>query len=67
MLVRERLTLRRLLVTLVVLLVVLLVFAVVALAVGSERIGLDAILTIIASELTGSPRGYSRRASINHH
>ena len=54
MLVRERLTLRRLSVTLVVLLVVLLVFAVVALAVGSERIGLDAILKIIASELTGS-------------
>jgi iron complex transport system permease protein len=54
MLVRERLTLRRLSVTLVVLLVVLLVFAIVALAVGSERIGLDTILKIIASELTGS-------------
>ena len=55
MLVRERLTLRRLSVTLVVLLVVLLLFAVVALAVGSERVGLDAILKVIASELTGSP------------
>ncbi|HEX5735845.1 MAG TPA: iron ABC transporter permease [Blastocatellia bacterium] len=53
MLVRERLTLRRLSVTLVVLLVVLLLFAVIALTVGSERIGLDAILRIIVSELTG--------------
>lgn len=55
MLVRERLTLRRLSVTLVVLLVVLLIFAVVALTVGSERIALESILKIIASELTGSP------------
>jgi len=53
MLVRERLTLRRLTVTLVALLVILLLFAIIALTVGSERIGLDVILKIIAPRLTG--------------
>jgi iron complex transport system permease protein len=53
-LVRERLTPRRLVVTLVVLLVILLLFAIIALSVGSERVGLDVILKIIASQFTNN-------------
>jgi iron complex transport system permease protein len=51
-LVRERLTPRRLVVTLVALLVILLLFAVIALSVGSERVGLDVILKLVASQFT---------------
>jgi iron complex transport system permease protein len=54
-LARERLTRRSLSVTLVVLLAVLLLFAIIALTVGSERIGLETILKIIASQFTGRP------------
>lgn len=53
-LARERLTPRRLVVTLVALFVILLLFAIVALSVGSERVGLDVILKIIASKFTGT-------------
>ena len=54
-LARERLTPRRLVVTLLALLVILLLFAMIALAVGSERVGLDVILKIIVSRFTNRP------------
>lgn len=50
---RERLTLRRLLVTLAVLFAVLVIFAALAVTIGSERIAVPAIIKIIVSEITG--------------
>ncbi|HXG66429.1 MAG TPA: iron ABC transporter permease, partial [Blastocatellia bacterium] len=50
---RARLTPRRLVTTLAVLLAVLLILTAIAIAVGSERVELGAVLKIIAAELTG--------------
>src|ERR1044072_1454559 len=50
---RDRLTMRKLLITLAALAVALLVIAVIAIAVGSERVSVSAIFKIIASEITG--------------
>ncbi len=50
---RERLTPRRLVVTLIVLLVLLVLLSTLALAVGSEHVSLSSILKILASEITG--------------
>jgi len=50
---RDRLTMRKLLITLAALAVALLVIAVIAIAVGSERVSVGAIFKIIASEITG--------------
>jgi iron complex transport system permease protein len=52
---RDRLTMRRLVITLAALMVALLVIAVIAIAVGSEHISISAIFKIIASEITGHP------------
>ena len=50
---RERLTLRRLAVTLIVLMAALALFAFLAVAVGSEHVAVPDILKIIISEITG--------------
>ncbi|HKP86774.1 MAG TPA: iron ABC transporter permease [Blastocatellia bacterium] len=50
---RERLTVRRLAITLAVLAALLLLIAVVAITVGSEHVGPGAILKIVVSEITG--------------
>ncbi|MGA9771200.1 MAG: iron ABC transporter permease [Blastocatellia bacterium] len=56
---RDRLTMRRLVITLAVLAVALLVITVLAVAVGSEHISISAIFRIIASEITGRPADVS--------
>lgn len=50
---RDRLTMRRLVITLAMLMVAMLVIAVFAIAAGSEHVGIGAIFKIIASEITG--------------
>ena len=50
---RERLTRRRLLLTLSVLLIILALFAVAAISVGSEHIGIEEIARVILAEITG--------------
>src|ERR1044071_2746945 len=54
---RDRLTMRRLVITLAALMVALLVIAVAAIAVGSEHVSISAIFKIILAEITGHPAG----------
>jgi iron complex transport system permease protein len=61
---RERLTQRRLILTLAVLLVLLIVVACVALAVGSEQVNLVSILRIMMAGLTGQAANVSPEQQI---
>jgi iron complex transport system permease protein len=52
---RDRLTMRRLVITLAALAVALILIAIAAVAVGSEHVSISALFKIIASEMTGNP------------